>query len=154
MKEKTQCCGRYWCVGDPCGIVCAGITWLLMIYGQVVVVLILLYSYEDYALHTVLNFIVFEALSALACSNLGPPGTTLMLVGFLNIYYRVHIVINHVVILALTDLCYFYRGSDERSKSNSWRKNMQSVFGGPCSIRWLNPLIEPYISKPAFEYSV
>lgn len=27
MAEKTQCCGRKWCVSDPCGIVCAVITW-------------------------------------------------------------------------------------------------------------------------------
>ncbi|VDL73187.1 unnamed protein product [Nippostrongylus brasiliensis] len=46
------------------------------------------------------------------------------------------------------------RGAEDRQKAGSWKKNMQSVFGGPCSMRWLNPLIEPYVSKPACEYSV
>lgn len=43
---------------------------------------------------------------------------------------------------------------EDRQKGSSWKKNMQSVFGGPCSIRWLNPLVEPYVSKQSFEYSV
>ncbi|VDO54331.1 unnamed protein product [Haemonchus placei] len=46
------------------------------------------------------------------------------------------------------------RGREDRQKAISWKKNMQSVFGGPCSVRWLNPLVEPYMSKPACEYSV
>ncbi|VDL85275.1 unnamed protein product [Nippostrongylus brasiliensis] len=46
------------------------------------------------------------------------------------------------------------RGAEDRQKAGSWKKNMQSVFGGPCSMRWLNPLIEPYVSKPACDASL
>lgn len=37
--------------------------------------------------------------------------------------------------------------------SNKW-KNLQGVFGGPFSWRWLNPFAIPFISEKAFEFSV
>ncbi|RCN46589.1 DHHC zinc finger domain protein [Ancylostoma caninum] len=276
LKEKTQCCGRKWCVGDPCGIVCAGITWLLIIYSQFVVFLVLLHSYQEHWLHTGLNFLLFEMLTVLAlvshvktmltdpgsvpkgnateehierlqaaeefkviykcqkccsikpdrahhcsvcdrcirrmdhhcpwvnncvgeanqkyfvlftmyiallsfhalywgiwqfvlcvgkewhsCSNLGPPGTTLMLI-FLMFEAILFAIFTSVMFgTQMSAICSdetaiesLKRGNEDRHKTKSWKKNMQSVFGGPCSIRWLNPLVEPYVSKPAFEYSV
>lgn len=277
MAEKTQCCGRKWCVSDPCGIVCAVITWLLIMYSQFVVFLVLLHSLEEHWLHTGINFVVFEFLTALAvashvktmltdpgsvpkgnateehierlqaaeefkviykcqkccsikpdrahhcsvcdrcirrmdhhcpwvnncvgeanqkyfvlftmyiallsfhalywgiwqfvlcvgkewhnCSNLGPPGTTLMLI-FLMFEAILFAIFTSVMFgTQLSAICSdetaiesLKRSSGEdRQKGSSWKKNMQSVFGGPCSIRWLNPLVEPYVSKQSFEYSV
>ncbi|KAJ1363870.1 Palmitoyltransferase zdhhc3 [Parelaphostrongylus tenuis] len=65
-KDKTRCCGRKWCVGDPCGIVCAVITWLLIFYSQAVVFFVLLHSYKEYWFHTGVNFLLFELLTVLA----------------------------------------------------------------------------------------
>jgi hypothetical protein len=36
---------------------------------------------------------------------------------------------------------------------DSW-KNLQVVFGGPFSLKWFNPLVAPFISDKAFEFSV
>lgn len=66
IKTKTNCCGRSWCVRDPCGIMCAIVTWMLIAYGQVCVFLVMLYSWEQYPFHTVLNFVIFESFSILA----------------------------------------------------------------------------------------
>ncbi|KJH51690.1 DHHC zinc finger domain protein [Dictyocaulus viviparus] len=276
VKVKTQCCGHRWCVSDPCGIICAGITWLLMAYSQFVVLLVLLHSYREHWLHTGVNFVLFEFLTVLAlvshvktmltdpgsvpkgnateenierlqateefkviykcqkccsikpdrahhcsvcdrcirrmdhhcpwvnncvgeanqkyfvlftmyiallsfhalywsiwqfvlcvgkewqsCSNLGPPGTTIMLI-FLMFEAILFAIFTSVMFgTQLSAICSdetaiesLKRGTEERQKVLSWKKNMQSVFGGPCSLRWLNPLVEPYVSKPAFEYSV
>uniref|UniRef100_A0A158PAD8 Palmitoyltransferase n=1 Tax=Angiostrongylus cantonensis TaxID=6313 RepID=A0A158PAD8_ANGCA len=96
-----------------------------------------------------------------SCSNLGPPVTTLMLI-FLMFEAILFAIFTSVMFgTQLSAICSdetaiesLKRGSEDRQKVLSWKKNMQSVFGGPCSLRWLNPLVEPYVSKPAFEYSV
>ncbi|CAD6184327.1 unnamed protein product [Caenorhabditis auriculariae] len=274
-REKTQCCGRKWCVGDPCGIICAGITWLLMLYGQVCVLLIFVHSWEEYTLHTSINFILFETFLFLAfvshvktmltdpgavpkgdateelierlqaangneviykcqkccsikperahhcsvcercirrmdhhcpwvnncvgeanqkffvlftmyialvslhalywgiwqfvlcvgvewqgCSALGPPGTTLMLIFLLFEAILFAIFTSVMFGTQISSICSdettieaYKRGGDERVRNNSW-KNMQMVFGGPFSLRWLNPLADPYFLRPSFEYSV
>lgn len=66
MTRSTQCCGRKWCVSDPCGLVCAVITWFLIVYGQICVACVMMHSYETYTKHTIANLIVFEAFSILA----------------------------------------------------------------------------------------
>lgn len=43
MKRQQQVCGtgfhvRLWCNTDPCGLICAAISWLLVLYAECVVV--------------------------------------------------------------------------------------------------------------------
>lgn len=45
MREKTQCCGHRWCVGDPCGIVCAVITWSVFLLFSIVTLLYTTWSW-------------------------------------------------------------------------------------------------------------
>ncbi|CAI5440296.1 unnamed protein product [Caenorhabditis angaria] len=280
MSEKTQCCGRKWCVGDPCGIVCAVITWLLIFYGQVCIALVMLQSFQDYPIHTTINLLIFETFTILAvishlktmltdpgavpkgdateemierlqaisdnsviykcqkccsikpdrahhcsvcercirrmdhhcpwvnncvgesnqkffvlftmyiallschalywgiwqfvkcvgvewqgCSALGPPGTTLMLI-FLLFESILFAIFTSVMFGTQISSIYsdettieslksrnFDMEENEREKNDGW-KNLQMVFGGPFSIKWMNPLADPFLSRPTFEYSV
>ncbi|CAB3407421.1 unnamed protein product [Caenorhabditis bovis] len=277
-REKTQCCGQKWCVGDPCGIVCAIITWLLIFYGQACVFFVLIHSWEEHAIHTAVNLIVFECFTVLAvlshiktmltnpgavpkgdatdemierlqavndnaviykcqkccsikperahhcsvcercirrmdhhcpwvnncvgeanqkffvlftlyiallslhalywgiwqfvkcvgvewqnCSALGPPGTTLMLIFLLfeSILFAIFtsvmfgtqissICSDETTIESMKRNAY---DDDRRNRNDSW-KNLQMVFGGPFSIKWLNPLADPFLARPTYEYSV
>ncbi|CAI4221212.1 unnamed protein product [Auanema sp. JU1783] len=275
MREKTQCCGRNWCVSDPCGIACAIVTWLLLIYGQVVISIVMLSAWEKYTFHTAINFLLFQIFFVLAfvshiktmltnpgaipkgnatdehierlqaaeemrvlykcqkccsikpekahhcsvcercikrmdhhcpwvnncvgegnqkffvlftlyiallsmhalywgiwqlilcvgnewneCSAIGPPGTTLLLIFLLfeSILFSIFTLVMFGT--QISAICSDESTIDamknpkvEKIKGKSW-KNLQYVFGGPCSMRWLNPFVNPYYSKPAFEYSV
>uniref|UniRef100_A0A8R1I2R0 Palmitoyltransferase n=2 Tax=Caenorhabditis japonica TaxID=281687 RepID=A0A8R1I2R0_CAEJA len=280
IRTKTNCCGQSWCVRDPCGIMCAIVTWMLMAYGQVCVLLVMLYSWEQYPFHTVLNFIVFETFSALAitshlktmmtdpgavakgdcteesvermqllngrqtiykcqkcasikpdrahhcsvcercirrmdhhcpwvnncvgegnqkffvlftmyiallsmhalywgiwqfvlcvgtewqhCSSLTPPGTTLLLIFLLfeSILFAIFTAVmfgtqissicNDETTIESMKSRNAMMDEDERQRNNSW-KNLQLVFGGPFGLRWFNPLANPFVSRPTFEYSV
>lgn len=273
-NEKNQCCGRKWCVGDPCGIVCAVITWLLVIYGQVCIILVMVPAWETYTWHTGINLVIFETFAVLAlmshvktmltdpgavpkgdatddrierlqnlsdnviykcqkcssikperahhcsvcercirrmdhhcpwvnncvgeanqkffvlftlyiallsfhalywgvwqfvlcvevewqsCSSLGPPGTTLMLIFLLFESILFAIFTSVMFGTQISSICSdettieSLKGSrDDKMKTNTW-KNLQVVFGGPFSIKWLNPLADPYFARPSFEYSV
>lgn len=64
--ERMRCCGRrFWFVRDICGIICALMTWLLVLYAQYVVVGVILLP----ALHTyygAFHLVLFELLAFLA----------------------------------------------------------------------------------------
>ncbi|CAI2306871.1 unnamed protein product [Caenorhabditis sp. 36 PRJEB53466] len=279
IKTKTNCCGRSWCVRDPCGIMCAVVTWMLVAYGQICVFLVMLYSWEEYPFHTALNFIIFEGFSVLAvishlktmttdpgavakgdatdevleriqllngppvykcnkcssikpdrahhcsvcercirrmdhhcpwvnncvgegnqkffvlftmyiallslhalywgiwqfilcvgaewqrCSSLAPPGTTLLLIFLLfeSILFAIFTAVmfgtqissicNDETTIESMKSRNSMMDEEDRNRNNSW-KNLQMVFGGPFGIRWFNPLANPFISRPTFEYSV
>jgi len=58
-------CSRLWLVKDVCGIICAVLTWLLIIYAEfVVIVVILLPSYDS--VHTIINATGFHFFTLLA----------------------------------------------------------------------------------------
>uniref|UniRef100_A0A1I8A5T9 Palmitoyltransferase n=1 Tax=Steinernema glaseri TaxID=37863 RepID=A0A1I8A5T9_9BILA len=68
-SQKTNCCGRKWCVKDACGLVCAVLTWLLMFYGEFSVVSVMLGSISEYPIHQSVNFVLFQVLLVLAFSS-------------------------------------------------------------------------------------
>lgn len=64
--DRVHCCGRrFWFVRDICGIICAVMTWLLVLYAQYVVVgVILLPSLHTY--YGTFHLMLFELLAFLA----------------------------------------------------------------------------------------
>ncbi|UYV83812.1 ZDHHC7 [Cordylochernes scorpioides] len=65
--RNQYCSGRWWFVKDICGIICALVTWFLIIYAQYVVVYLILLP-QIYSTYGFSNFIIFEILSFLAVS--------------------------------------------------------------------------------------
>lgn len=68
-----------WCVKDVCGIVCAFITWFLVIYAEFVVVFVFILP-KPFTVGSFLNTIIFNILAFLALSShsfamLTDPGT-------------------------------------------------------------------------------
>jgi len=62
--------GRYWCVKDCCGIVCASITYMLLSYAEFVVLrVILLPSLATHPFYAVANLLLFQTLLVLAASS-------------------------------------------------------------------------------------
>merc|ERR1719436_1748416 len=46
VDKHNRCCkGKFWCITDVCGIVCAIFTWLLMFYAEFVVMGVILMPY-------------------------------------------------------------------------------------------------------------
>ncbi|XP_003742652.1 palmitoyltransferase ZDHHC3 [Galendromus occidentalis] len=60
--------GQIWFVRDICGIMCAVMTWLLIMFAQAVVLIIILAPVFDTFFGAV-NLIVFETLCFLACTS-------------------------------------------------------------------------------------
>ncbi len=60
--------GKYWCVKDICGIVCAVITWLLISYAEFVVVRVILVPNPSLPF-AVINMVIFQVLAVLAVSS-------------------------------------------------------------------------------------
>ncbi|KAF2348594.1 hypothetical protein FHG87_020651 [Trinorchestia longiramus] len=87
IKDGHNRCfgGRFWCVRDICGIICAVMTWLLVAYADIVVILVIcgsggsLSSSSNANLHhpppstfsaySVINFIIFNMLAFLALAS-------------------------------------------------------------------------------------
>lgn len=68
-----------WCVKDICGIICAFITWLLMIFAEFVVVFVFIlpspFTVGNF-IHTIIfNILAFLALSSHSYAMLTDPGT-------------------------------------------------------------------------------
>ncbi|CAJ0962905.1 unnamed protein product, partial [Mesorhabditis belari] len=274
-REKTQCCGRKWCVGDVCGIICAVITWGLVIYGETCILWVMMSSWELHPVHQTVNFIIFNFFAIMAltshaktmltdpgavpkgnatddyierlqlmnenkvvykcqkccsikperahhcsvcercirrmdhhcpwvnncvgegnqkyfvlftlyiaclsihalywgvwqfvecvgsewatCPALSPPATTLLLIFLLFEGVLFAIFTGVMFGTQISAICSdetaiesLKRGDCEKVRGSSW-KNLQMVFGGPFSWRWLSPLVEPYATKATFEYSV
>lgn len=65
-ERVVRCCGqRVWFVRDICGVICALLTWGLVLYAQYVVVGVILYPNLGSPYATA-HFILFEALAFLA----------------------------------------------------------------------------------------
>lgn len=60
--------GKYWCVKDICGIVCAVITWMLISYAEFVVVRVILVPNPSLPF-AVINMVIFQMLAVLAVSS-------------------------------------------------------------------------------------
>lgn len=59
-----------WFIRDGCGMACAAVTWLLVVYADFVVTFVVLVSSRDFW-YSVLNGVLFNCLAALAlCSHL------------------------------------------------------------------------------------
>jgi hypothetical protein len=60
--------GVEWCVKDVCGIVCAGVTWSLILYAEYVVMFIMILP-APLTIGTFLNTIIFQSLAILAFAS-------------------------------------------------------------------------------------
>lgn len=97
------------------------------------------------------------------CSAFGPPATTLLLIFLLFEAILFSIFTCVMFGTQISSICSDETAIESLKRNNGWDddgkkrtswKNLQVIFGGPFSLRWLNPLVEPYFAKPAFEYSV
>ena len=69
IDKHNRCCkGKFWCIADVCGIVCAIFTWLLMFYSEFVVVRVILMPYFG-SLYTVVNMVIFQTFATLALTS-------------------------------------------------------------------------------------
>ncbi|XP_078256879.1 palmitoyltransferase ZDHHC7 isoform X1 [Rhinoraja longicauda] len=59
---------RIWFINDACGLICAVITWLLVLYADFVVTFVMLLPPKDYW-YSLINGIVFNCLAVLALSS-------------------------------------------------------------------------------------
>lgn len=71
IDMHNRCCsGRFWCIQDICGIICAVLTWFLILYAMFVTFsVILIPSFSTHTLFSVFNLFLFFALSILAFSS-------------------------------------------------------------------------------------
>ncbi|KAG5306345.1 ZDHC3 Palmitoyltransferase, partial [Pseudoatta argentina] len=71
-REKdfhNRCCGgKLWCIKDICGIICAVLTWLLIIYAEFVVMAVILIPTIN-TLYSSLNMAIFQSLAFLAFTS-------------------------------------------------------------------------------------
>lgn len=65
----NKCCGgSVWCIRDICGIICAILTWMLILYAEFVVMnVILLPSF--YPFYKVINMVIFQTFAFLAFAS-------------------------------------------------------------------------------------
>ncbi|XP_013778352.1 palmitoyltransferase ZDHHC3-like [Limulus polyphemus] len=68
LDRNNQCCGRrFWFVKDICGIICAVITWLLVLYAEYVVLIVIILPISSiYPCYSAVNLMIFEVLAFLA----------------------------------------------------------------------------------------
>lgn len=69
IDVHNRCCGgMLWCIRDICGIICAILTWLLILYAEFVVMSVILIP-SPYPLYSVVNIIIFQCAAFLAFSS-------------------------------------------------------------------------------------
>lgn len=62
----NRCCGgMFWCIRDICGIICAILTWLLILYAEFVVVNVILAPNHS-TFYGITNMILFQTFAFLA----------------------------------------------------------------------------------------
>jgi len=61
-------CSRLWFVKDVCGIICAVFTWLLMLYAEFVIIVVILLPSHD-SIHSITNATVFHFFTVLAVAS-------------------------------------------------------------------------------------
>ena len=65
----NRCCGgMLWCIRDICGIICAILTWLLILYAEFVVMSVILIP-SPYPFYSVINSVIFQCCAFLAFSS-------------------------------------------------------------------------------------
>ncbi|XP_043286601.1 uncharacterized protein [Venturia canescens] len=65
----NRCCnGKFWCIKDICGIICALLTWALITYAEFVVVAVILLPNIN-TFYAGLNMAVFQSLAFLAFAS-------------------------------------------------------------------------------------
>lgn len=66
--HNSCCYGKAWCVSDICGIICAILTWFLILYAEFVVMTVILWP-SSYSFYSTINIIIFNTISFLAFSS-------------------------------------------------------------------------------------
>lgn len=65
----NRCCGgMLWCIRDICGVICAILTWLLILYAEFVVMMVILIP-SPYPIYSVINMIIFQICAFLAVTS-------------------------------------------------------------------------------------
>lgn len=69
VDSHNKCCGgRFWCIRDICGIICAILTWLLIFYAEFVVMFVILIP-SPYPIYSGVNMILFQICTFLAFTS-------------------------------------------------------------------------------------
>jgi len=65
----NKCCGgMFWCIRDICGIICAFLTWMLILYAEFVVMTVILYP-NPHPVYSIVNTIIFQMCAFLAFTS-------------------------------------------------------------------------------------
>lgn len=64
----NRCCGTVWCVKDICGLICAVLTWLLILYAEFVVLFVILLP-GPYPIYSFINVVIYQVLTFLAITS-------------------------------------------------------------------------------------
>lgn len=65
----NKCCGGLiWCIRDICGIICAVLTWLLILYAEFVVMTVILIP-SPYPVYSAINTIIFQTCAFMAFAS-------------------------------------------------------------------------------------
>lgn len=69
IDMHNKCCGGlFWCIRDICGIICAILTWLLILYAEFVVMSVILIP-SPYLAYSIINMIIFQVCAFLAFAS-------------------------------------------------------------------------------------
>lgn len=68
VDMHNRCCsGRFWCIQDICGIICAILTWFLILYAMFVTIFVILIpTIGNHTFFSAFNILLFLTLSVLA----------------------------------------------------------------------------------------
>lgn len=66
--NNRSCGGRFWCVKDICGIFCAVLTWMLILFAEFVVMKVILIP-SPHPVFSTVNIIIFQILAFLAFAS-------------------------------------------------------------------------------------
>lgn len=67
-SSEADVADRVWFIRDGCGMICAVMTWLLVVYADFVVTFVMLLPSKDFW-YSVVNGVVFNCLAVLALSS-------------------------------------------------------------------------------------
>lgn len=67
-SSEADVADRVWFIRDGCGMICAVVTWLLVVYADFVVTFVMLLPSKDFW-YSVVNGVVFNCLAVLALSS-------------------------------------------------------------------------------------
>lgn len=87
-SSEADVADRVWFIRDGCGMICAVMTWLLVVYADFVVTFVMLLPSKDFW-YSVVNGVIFNCLAVLALSShlrtmLTDPVSTCSLTGFFS----------------------------------------------------------------------